>query len=73
MPDFSLQRKQPDYAIPLDERADVVNALVPGAETMARDIGLELKLTITKPVHSASDSLTETAQTMFQMKEIFFI
>ena len=42
--DFSLQRKQPDYAIPLDERADVVNALVPGAETMARDIGVELKL-----------------------------
>ncbi len=45
VPDFSLQRKQPDYAIPLDERADVVNALVPGAETMARDIGVELKLT----------------------------
>ncbi len=44
VPDFSLQRKQPDYIIPLDERADVVNALVPGAETMARDIGVELKL-----------------------------
>ncbi len=44
VPDFSLQRKQPDYSIPLDERADVVNALVPGAETMARDIGIELKL-----------------------------
>ena len=44
VPDFSLQRKQPDYAIPLDERADVVNALVPGTETMARDIGVELKL-----------------------------
>ncbi len=44
VPNFSLQRKQPDYMIPLDERADVVNALVPGAETMARDIGVELKL-----------------------------
>lgn len=44
VPDFSLQRKQPDYAIPLDERADVVNALVPGAETMARDIGVEMKI-----------------------------
>ena len=43
VPDFSLQRKQPDYSIPLDERADVVNALVPGSETMARDIGVELK------------------------------
>ncbi len=39
-----MQRKQPDYAIPLDERAEVVNTLVPGAETMARDIGVELKL-----------------------------
>jgi phosphate-selective porin len=44
VPNFSLQRKQPDYIIPLDERADVVNALVPDAETMARDIGVELKL-----------------------------
>ena len=44
VPVFSMQRKQPDYSIPLDERADVVNALVPGAETMARDIGVELKL-----------------------------
>ncbi len=48
VPDFSLQRKQPDYLIPLDERADVVNALVPGAETMARDIGVELKLADSK-------------------------
>ncbi len=44
VPYFSLQRKQPDYAIPLDERAAVVNSLVPGAETMARDIGIECKL-----------------------------
>ncbi len=44
VPNFSLQRKQPDYIIPLDERADAVNALVPGAETLARDIGVEFKL-----------------------------
>ncbi len=44
VPDFSLQRKQPDYLIPLVERALVVNALVPDAETMARDIGIQLKL-----------------------------
>jgi len=48
VPNFSLQRKQPDYIIPLDERADVVNSLVPGAETMARDIGVELKLSDNK-------------------------
>ena len=44
VPDFSLERKQPDYKIPLVERACVVNSLVPGAETMARDIGAQLKL-----------------------------
>ncbi len=43
VPDFSLQRKQHDYSIPLVERAAVVNALSPAAETMARDIGMELK------------------------------
>ncbi len=43
VPDFSLQRKQPDYLIPLTERANVINALVPAAETMGRDIGIELK------------------------------
>lgn len=46
VPYFSLQRKQSDYAIPLNERTNVINALVPGAETMARDIGIELKLEI---------------------------
>ncbi|HKJ30656.1 MAG TPA: porin [Balneolales bacterium] len=43
VPDFSLQRKQPDYKIPLTERANVVNALIPTAQTMARDIGLEVQ------------------------------
>jgi phosphate-selective porin len=42
VPDFSMQRKQPDYAIPLAERSSTVNALVPAAETMARDIGVEV-------------------------------
>lgn len=40
--DFSLQRKQSDYKIPLVERARAVTYLVPGAETMGRDIGLQV-------------------------------
>ena len=48
VPDFSMQRKQPDYVIPLVERSIVVNSLVPAAETMARDIGLEVKLNNSK-------------------------
>lgn len=43
VPNFSLQRKQPDYKIPLTERADVINALIPASETMARDIGLQVQ------------------------------
>ena len=46
VPAFSLQRYQPDYKIPLIERAQVVNALIPAAETGARDIGLQFHLRI---------------------------
>ena len=44
VPDFALQRQQPDYSIPLVERAAVINVLVPAATTMARDIGAQLTL-----------------------------
>ena len=40
VPDFSLQRQQSDYLLPIVERAQVINALIPTAETLARDIGL---------------------------------
>lgn len=42
VPDFGLQRRQSDYLIPLTERASVINSLLPSAETMGRDVGLEL-------------------------------
>ena len=45
VPDFSLQRKQPDYIIPFTERADVINGIIPASETMARDIGIQIKHT----------------------------
>ena len=44
VPDFALQRQQPDYDIPLVERAAVINVLVPAAATTARDIGAQLTL-----------------------------
>lgn len=44
VPEFSLQRLQPDAAMPVVERALVVDALVPSAETYARDIGAQLAL-----------------------------
>jgi len=42
VPEFSLQRLQPDAAMPVVERALVVDALVPSAETYARDIGAQI-------------------------------
>ena len=41
VPGFSLQRLQPDAAMPVVERALAVDALTPAAETYARDIGAE--------------------------------
>ena len=41
IPQYSLQRFQPDFAIPLTERADVINALIPNGTLGVRDIGVE--------------------------------
>ena len=41
VPHYSLQRFQPDYEIPLTERADVINALIPDGTLGVRDIGIE--------------------------------
>jgi len=44
VPEFCLQRLQPDAAMPVVERALVVDALIPSAETYARDIGFQILL-----------------------------
>lgn len=44
VPPFSLQRLQSDAVIPVVERALAVDALIPSAETYARDIGVQLSL-----------------------------
>jgi len=41
VPHYSLQRFQPDYKIPLAERAGVINALIPNGTLGVRDIGAE--------------------------------
>lgn len=41
IPEFSLQRFQPDWRIPVVERAKVIDALIPAAESSARDIGVQ--------------------------------
>lgn len=41
IPQYSLQRFQPDFEVPLAERADVINALIPNGTLGVRDIGIE--------------------------------
>ena len=45
VPRYSLQRFQPDFEIPLAERATVINALIPNGTLGVRDIGVEGKYT----------------------------
>ncbi|NOX19308.1 MAG: hypothetical protein GXO87_13635, partial [Chlorobi bacterium] len=42
IPEFSLQREQPDWKIPVMERAEVINRMIPAAQSSARDIGLQV-------------------------------
>jgi hypothetical protein len=44
VPDFSLERSQPDYRVPLVERAAAVEAMIPGSRTLGRETGAELSL-----------------------------
>ncbi|RLD70096.1 MAG: hypothetical protein DRJ10_20725 [Bacteroidetes bacterium] len=45
LPQFSLQRHQPDYLVPSMERARAVSFLIPGASLGGRDIGIQYNLT----------------------------
>ena len=42
IPEFSLQREQPDWQIPLVERAAVIDRMIPSAQSRARDIGVQM-------------------------------
>lgn len=53
VPDFSLQRHQPDFEIPLLERAAVINVLIPDAGTLARDIGAQVTLAAHRSWHAS--------------------
>jgi hypothetical protein len=46
VPEYSLQRFQPDFIIPLTERSPVINALIPNAKLGVRDIGMQLKYAV---------------------------
>lgn len=41
--EFSLQREQPDWKIPVMDRAAVINGMIPAAQSSARDVGLQIR------------------------------
>ena len=46
VPKFSLEWSQPDAYLPISERAKAVDALIPGSQTLGRDIGVEAKFSV---------------------------
>ncbi len=46
IPEFSLQREQPDWKIPVTERASVINRMIPAAQSFARDLGMQVHLSL---------------------------
>ena len=46
IPEFSLEREQPDWKIPMLERAAVINRMIPAAQSFARDIGMQARLNL---------------------------
>lgn len=46
IPEFSLQRLQPDWKIPVVERTSVIDRMIPAAQSSARDIGIQAHLNL---------------------------
>lgn len=83
VPDFMLQRMQPDYEIPVLERALVVNSLIHNEKQMARETGLTylfqdeivplhfslgvFNANVDKPMHSKDHFLLYTSRLNYKI------
>ena len=83
VPDFMLQRMQPDYEIPVLERALVVNSLIHNEKQMARETGIQYTFqreslplhfslgvfngNVDKPTHSKDNSLLYTSRVVYKI------
>ncbi len=83
VPDFMLQRMQPDYKIPVLERAEVVNSLIHNEKQMARETGLTyfiqddtlplhfslgvFNADVDKAVHSKNNYLLYTSRLVYKI------
>jgi len=83
VPDFMLQRMQPDYEIPVFERAAVINSLIHNEKQMAREMGVQytfqsdslplhfslgvFNANVDKPAHSKDNSLLYTSRLVYKI------
>ncbi|MGC8823123.1 MAG: porin [Bacteroidales bacterium] len=83
VPDFMLQRMQPDYEIPVLERAAVINSLIHNEKQMARETGVQymfqrdslpmhfslgvFNANVDKPTHSKDNSLLYTSRLVYKI------
>lgn len=83
VPDFMLQRKQPDYEIPVLERAAVENSLIFNEKQMARETGFQYQFksdslplhfsfgvfnaNVDKPMHSKDNLLLYTSRLVYKI------
>ncbi len=81
VPDFMLQRMQPDYEIPVLERAAVINSLIHNEKQMARETGVQytfqhdslpvhfslgvFNANVDKPAHSTDNFLLYTSRLVY--------
>lgn len=74
VPDFSLQRHQPDWEIPVVERGLVINALIPSAESDARDIGVQGTVeTMDRRLHASLGLFNGTGDNTFDTRDADFL
>lgn len=83
IPDFMLQRMQPDYEIPVVKRAAVINSLIHNEKQMAREVGVQytfqsdsiplhfslgaFNANVDKPAHSKDNSLLYTSRLTYKI------
>jgi len=83
VPDFMLQRMQPDYEIPVLERAAVTNSLIHNEKQMAREVGAQymfqtdslplhfslgvFNANVDRPAHSKDNSLLYTSRLVYKI------
>ncbi len=71
IPDFMLQRMQPDYEIPDIERSSVINGMIHSTKSMARQIGIQMTYqTKDVPVHFSLGAFNANLESPGKNKDV---